>query len=104
MTAPVLRDDPWAKVAPVARHKSTLTAIPEPPKGTVLTFSKRYGGGVQSYTFAALKVRRDQWSLTGRETRLLSWVELLEFIGDGSRDGLGWRTIRYATGWENPTQ
>lgn len=23
---------------------------------------------------------------------------------DGARDGLGWRTIRYATGWASPTE
>lgn len=104
VNAPALRDNPWGNVAPIRPHKSTLAVIPEPPKGTVLTFSKRYDGTAQSYAFAALKVRRDQWSITGRETGLVSWIELLELIGDGAKDGLGWRTIRFATGWESPTQ
>ncbi|QWY80205.1 hypothetical protein SEA_EDMUNDFERRY_9 [Gordonia phage EdmundFerry] len=103
-TAPALRDEPWAGAAPAERHKSTLEVIPEPRKGTVITFSKRYAGTTTVYTYAAIKVRRNHWALTGRETAPFTWLELLEFIGDGARDGLGWRTIRYATGWASPTE
>ncbi|QXN73229.1 hypothetical protein SEA_HANS_12 [Gordonia phage Hans] len=101
---PALRTNPWDDVAPTPRFKSALATIPEPPKSTVLTFSKRYPGSTRTYTFAALKVRKNVWALTGRETSTFTWLELLEFIGDGERDGLGWRTIRYATSWGSPTE
>ncbi|URC17625.1 hypothetical protein SEA_TARDUS_9 [Gordonia phage Tardus] len=100
----IVKADPWADVARVEKHKTTLDAIPEPPKGAVITFAKRYPGTRRVYTYAALKVRKDHWALTGRESTPFTWIELLEFIGDGERDGLGWRTIRYATAWASPTE
>lgn len=91
---------PWAKAAPARRDKPKGPRIPEPPKGTVLTFSKSYGVGAdKSYLYVAIKVRKNAWYITGRHTGPLTWADLLEFIGDGERDGLGWRTIRVATGW-----
>lgn len=91
----------WEAAAPAVRDAPKTATIPEPPKGTVLTFSKSFGHSPgKSFLYAALKVRKDQWSLTGKRRDPMTWAQLLEFIGDGERDGLGWRTIRVATGWE----
>ncbi|UVK59804.1 hypothetical protein SEA_ALEEMILY_64 [Gordonia phage Aleemily] len=92
--------DRWGKGAPAVIDKSPLEMIPEPAKLTVLTFSKRYPTSPKTYLFAALKVRKNQWTLTGRESGTYTWAQLLQFIGDGSSDGLGVRTIRIATGWQ----
>ncbi|QWS68214.1 hypothetical protein SEA_VANLEE_97 [Gordonia phage VanLee] len=92
-------ENAWAKAAPAVRDKSTIESIPEPPEGAVITFSKRYATSPKTYLFAALKVKEDEWSLTGRETKSMTWVQLLQFIGGGQDDGLGLRTVRIATDW-----
>ncbi|UAK38367.1 hypothetical protein K8O93_00775 [Gordonia bronchialis] len=91
----------WDSAAPAQRDKPTgPVAIPEPPRGTVLTFSKTFPQTPgKAFLYCALKVRKDEWYITGRVHDSMTWIELLEFIGDGQRDGLGWRTIRVATGW-----
>ncbi|XAO35499.1 hypothetical protein SEA_MORGANA_65 [Gordonia phage Morgana] len=89
----------WGQAAPALAEASAFEAIPEPNTGTVITFSKRHDTSPKTYLYAALKVAQDKWTLTGRVSGYLTWEQLLRFIGDGSNDGLGVRTIRIATQW-----
>ncbi|QXN74281.1 hypothetical protein SEA_CAFASSO_66 [Gordonia phage Cafasso] len=89
----------WGQAAPAVAEASAFEAIPEPNTGTVITFSKRHDTSPKTYLYAALKVAQDKWTLTGRVSGYLTWEQLLRFIGDGSNDGLGVRTIRIATQW-----
>ncbi|UXE03788.1 hypothetical protein SEA_OBLADI_65 [Gordonia phage ObLaDi] len=89
----------WGQAAPAVAEASAFEAIPEPNTGTVITFSKRHDTSPKTYLYAALKVAQDKWTLTGRVSGYFTWGQLLRFIGDGSNDGLGVRTIRVATQW-----
>lgn len=62
---------------------------PEPPVGTVITFTKRFPGSLKTYSYAALRVGPERavgggWFLTGRDgKRPQTWAWLCDFIGDG---------------------
>lgn len=61
--------------------------------GDVVWFTKQFGVGGTTYTYAAVKVR-NRWYVTQRRSGLdrLTWDTLLEFVGDGE--------LWAATEWE----